>query len=62
MSADPCPSCSGRGYDVLGPAHGYARRKCVVCNGTGQRPLTRHVAAIRDAGKLAGIKRALRRR
>jgi hypothetical protein len=60
--SDPCPVCSGRGYDMV-TRYGIVQKvACVVCSGTGKRPVAAHVAASRRAGRIAGIRRAERRR
>jgi hypothetical protein len=61
-AAPPCPGCEGLGYNSEITAHGYRRTKCVVCNGLKVLPLNHYQLALNESGKLAGIRRAQRRR
>lgn len=62
MTAPACPSCEGRGYTLDDPSDASRRIKCVVCNGTKVLPLNHYQATLRESGRIAGIRRAQRRR
>lgn len=58
----PCPSCEGRGYDVVTRAHIVQRVLCVVCNGTRVVPRSHAEASLSQHARIAGIRRAQRAR
>lgn len=58
----PCPSCEGRGYDIVTRSNIAQRVLCVVCNGTRVQPRTHAEATLSAANRIAGIRRAQRAR
>lgn len=58
MNDDKCPSCEGRGYDIVLRGDGFRyKTMCVVCSGTRKRPIERSQAAVRRAARVERVKR-----
>lgn len=51
---NPCPMCNGMGF-IFGGWGDPPKLRCLPCNGTGQRPIQRGVAASRSAARLDRI-------
>ena len=58
MSGDNCPSCEGKGYDLVLRGDGLVyKTMCVVCSGTRKRPVEQSQAAVRRATRVERVKR-----